>query len=86
MSLNRGSWIDHPSMVIDMNDAKLVTLEQLRGFLAGAVDRGLTPNTDPAARYEVIKLEHRMDVQRWTRSRIRMRGQSGDRRGPPAEL
>ena len=36
MSLKGGSWIDHHSMVIDMNDAKLVTLEQLRGFLAGA--------------------------------------------------
>ena len=30
-------------MVIDMNDVQLVTLEQLRGFLAGAVDLGLTP-------------------------------------------
>ena len=32
-------------MVIDMNDAKLVTLEQLRGFLAGAVDLGRRPLT-----------------------------------------
>ena len=42
-------------MVIDMNDAKLVTLEQLRGFLAGAVDLGLTQRADPAARYGFIK-------------------------------
>lgn len=42
-------------MVIDMNDAKLVTLEQLRGFLAGAVDLDLTPTADPAARYGFIK-------------------------------
>jgi transposase InsO family protein len=42
-------------MVIDMNDMKLVTLEQLRGFLAGAVDLGLTPTADAAARYEHIK-------------------------------
>lgn len=42
-------------MVIDMNDAKLVTLEQLRGFLAGAVDLGLTATADPAARYGYIK-------------------------------
>jgi len=42
-------------MVIDMNDAKLVTLEQLRGFLAGATDLGLTPAADPAARYGFIK-------------------------------
>jgi transposase InsO family protein len=55
MSLNGGFWIDHHSMVIDMNDAKLVTLEQLRGFLAGAADLGLTPAADPAARYGFIK-------------------------------
>jgi len=42
-------------MVIDMNDAKLVTLEQLRGFLAGAADLSLTPAADPAARYGLIK-------------------------------
>ena len=48
-------WIDHHSMVIDMNDAKFVTLEQLRGFLAGAADLGLTPTADPAARYGFIK-------------------------------
>ena len=42
-------------MVIDMNDAKLVTLEQVRGFLAGAVDVALMPATDPAARYDFIK-------------------------------
>jgi transposase InsO family protein len=42
-------------MVIDMNDAKLVTLEQLRGFLAGAVDLGLTPTAEPGARYGFIK-------------------------------
>jgi hypothetical protein len=30
-------------MVIDINDVKLVVLEQLRGFLAGAIDLGLTP-------------------------------------------
>jgi transposase InsO family protein len=42
-------------MVIDMNDVKLVTLEQLRGFLAGAVDLGLTPTADAAARYKHIK-------------------------------
>ena len=55
MSLKEGSWIDHHSMVIDMNDAKLVTLEQIRGFLAGAVDLGLTATADPAARYGFIK-------------------------------
>jgi hypothetical protein len=42
-------------MVIDMNDAQLVTLEQLRGFLAGAADLGLIPMADSAARYGFIK-------------------------------
>lgn len=42
-------------MVIDMNDVKLVTLEQLRGFLAGTSDLGLIPATDAAARYGFIK-------------------------------
>jgi transposase InsO family protein len=42
-------------MVIDMNDTKLVTLEQLRGFLAGAADLGLTATADPVARYGFIK-------------------------------
>lgn len=55
MSLKRGCWVDHHSMVIDMNDTKLVTLEQLRGFLAGAADLGLTAVADPAARYGLIK-------------------------------
>ena len=55
MSLKRGFRIDHQPMVIDMNDAKLVTLEQLRGFLAGAADLALTPTADPTARYAFIK-------------------------------
>lgn len=55
MSLKRGCWVDHHSMVIDMNDTKLVTLEQLRGFLAGAADLGLTAVADSAARYGLIK-------------------------------
>jgi hypothetical protein len=42
-------------MVIDMNDTKLVTLEKLRGFLAGAADPGLTVVSVPAARYGLIK-------------------------------
>lgn len=42
-------------MVIDMNDVKLVTLEQLRGFLAGTSDLGLNPTADAVARYGFIK-------------------------------
>ena len=55
MSLKRGSWIDHQPMVIDMNDVKLVTLEQIRGFLAGTSDLRLTPSADATARYGFIK-------------------------------
>ena len=35
MSLKERFRIDHHCMVIDMNDAKLVTIEQLRSWLAG---------------------------------------------------
>jgi len=42
-------------MVIDMNDVKLVTLEQLRGFLAGASDLGLNQTADALTRYGFIK-------------------------------
>lgn len=42
-------------MVIDMNDVKLVTLEQLRGFLAGTSDLGFTPTADATVRYCFIK-------------------------------
>ena len=50
------SFLDRSSPhVIDMNDAKLVTVEQLRGFLAGSADLALTPSADPAARYGFIK-------------------------------
>ena len=31
-------WIDHPLMVIDMNESKLKTLEQIREFLTGSTD------------------------------------------------
>jgi len=38
MSLKPGFRIDHRPTVVDMNVAKRVTLEQLRGFLAGYRD------------------------------------------------
>jgi hypothetical protein len=52
-------WIDHGRMVIDMNDVKLVTLEQLRGFLAGTSDLGLISAGDAVARYRFIKVSGR---------------------------
>ena len=36
-----GFWIDHPTMVIDMNESKLETIEQIREFLAGTADSDL---------------------------------------------
>ena len=41
--------------VIDISEVQLVTLEQLRGILAGAVDLRLTPMADAVARYGHIK-------------------------------
>lgn len=38
-------------MVLDMKGVNLVTFEPLRGFLAVAVDLGLTQTAAPAARY-----------------------------------
>jgi hypothetical protein len=55
MSLKGGFWVDHHRMVIDMNEAKLVTLGQLREFLAGAADLGLEAVADTPARYGLIK-------------------------------
>ena len=38
MRLKRVVWIDHLTMVIDMNEAKLETIEQIREFLAGTAE------------------------------------------------
>lgn len=42
-------------MVIEMNDVKRVTIEQLRGFMAGTADLSLTPLADAAGRYRFMK-------------------------------
>jgi hypothetical protein len=39
-------WIDHPLMVIDMNESKLKTLEQIREFLTGSTDVVFSIPTD----------------------------------------
>lgn len=47
-------WIDHRRMVIDMNDAKLGTIEQVREFLAGTADLAFTVPTEESKRRQLI--------------------------------
>jgi len=54
MSLKWGLWIDHPPMVIDMNEARLETIEQIRDFLAGTADVRFALPTDEAARHAFV--------------------------------
>ncbi len=42
-------------MVIDMNDAKLATLAQIREFLAGAADMAIQPRGERKERYEFVR-------------------------------
>ena len=42
MRLKTGFWTDHRTMVIDMNEARLDTIEQIREFLAGTADVAFT--------------------------------------------
>ena len=51
LSLKRGFWVDHPGMILPMNDAKLTTLDQVRVFLAGTAEVAFTPAAEDAARY-----------------------------------
>lgn len=55
MSLKERFGIDHHSMVIDMNDSKLATIEQLRTWMAGVSDVTLTPLANVRQRYEFIE-------------------------------
>ena len=55
MSLKARFGIDHHCMVIDMNDAKLATIEQLRNWLAGVSEVTLTPLASVRQRYEFIE-------------------------------
>jgi len=43
-------WIDHPPMVIDMNETRLETIEQIRDFLAGTGDMTFTVPSEEAKR------------------------------------
>lgn len=55
MSLKARFRIDHHAMVIDMNDAKLVTIEPLRSWLAGTSEVELTPLAGAHQCYEFIE-------------------------------
>jgi transposase InsO family protein len=54
LSLKRRFGADHHDMVIDMNDASLTTLVQLREFLAGTADVVFTSPADDGARYRFM--------------------------------
>ena len=43
--------VDHPSMVIDMNESKVRTVQQVREFLQGTRDVEFLPHGDDEARY-----------------------------------
>src|SRR5665213_3302285 len=48
--LKRARWIDHPGMVIDMNESRLETIEQIREFLAGTADVAFAVPAEEAKR------------------------------------
>lgn len=48
MRLSERFWVDYPEMVIDMNEAKLETIEQMREFLAGTADITFSISRDQA--------------------------------------
>jgi hypothetical protein len=49
--MKRWFWVDHPGMILHMNDAKLTTLDQIRDFLSGTADVAFAPATNDAERY-----------------------------------
>lgn len=54
MRLKSPVWLDHPRMVIDMNEARLDTIEQIREFLAGTADLACTAPTEEAKRRQFV--------------------------------
>lgn len=55
MSLKRGVWVDHHRMIIDMNDSKLTTLDQIQAFLAGTSEVAFAAREGHATRYGFIR-------------------------------
>ena len=48
MRLSERFRVDYPEMVIDMNEAKLESIEQMREFLAGTADITFSTTRDQA--------------------------------------
>jgi len=58
--------MDHQGMVIDMNESKLATLEQIREFLAGTSDVAFAiPAEEPRLRAFVAKVLRRFRYFSW---------------------
>ena len=49
-----GLWVDHPGMVIDMNETRLCTIEQIEQFLSGSAQIEFSKFGDDTQRYEHI--------------------------------
>jgi hypothetical protein len=49
-----GVWVDHLRMIIQMNDSKLRTIEQIELFLSGNVEVAFSMQGDDTARYAHI--------------------------------
>jgi len=49
-----GEWVDHPRMVIDMDESRLVTIEQIEQFLAGSAQVGFSAHGNDEERYAHI--------------------------------
>ncbi len=49
-----GVWVDHLRMIIQMNDSKLRTIEQIELFLSGNIEVAFSMQGDDPARYAHI--------------------------------
>jgi transposase InsO family protein len=54
MSLKVRGWVDHLRMIVHMHSDQLVTLDQVRAFLAGTSDATFSPAASDADRYQLI--------------------------------
>ena len=61
--------VDHPGMVIDMNESKIGTLEQVRQFLAGTLEVRFAPVGDDDSRYaHIVEVLRRFGYARLRRA------------------
>ena len=57
-----GVWVDHFRMIIQMNDSKLRTIEQIELFLSGNVEVAFSMRGDDTARYaHISRVLRRLD-------------------------